>query len=271
MRAFAYLGMIHIAYLDEFGHVVPYVSRGDPRHNDSPVFGFAGFLVPAEEVRAFGTWFFQRKCELLFCREDCDPAARFLLAFDEHPSRHAAAADRAALPPREPPLPDGAGRRLDRRSGGAPGCVLDGAGRVAGERGVPTLLRGSAGRRSGQKRYPPRLKRNSDGGAATKTELGDGRVDVESAAVGAKVQGSFGNGHPRGRRIAFPGAAGLSGPGRLANQGWRVWDQLWRWGEWPVLFVCGAEHAVPVRRLFKRVGVHATIICADFDPGSRPG
>ncbi len=36
-----------------------------PGHNDSPVFGFAGFLMPAEEVRAFGTWFFQRKCELL--------------------------------------------------------------------------------------------------------------------------------------------------------------------------------------------------------------
>ena len=65
MRAFAYLGaaMIHIAHLDEFGHVGPHVSGGDPRHNDSPVFGFAGFLMPEEEVRAFGTWFFQRKCE----------------------------------------------------------------------------------------------------------------------------------------------------------------------------------------------------------------
>ncbi|MDE0450244.1 MAG: DUF3800 domain-containing protein [Gammaproteobacteria bacterium] len=174
MRAFAYLGavLIYIAYLDEFGHVGPYVSRGHPRHNDSPVFGFAGFLMPAEEVRAFGTWFYQRKCELLahelarsgkhpavwekkgsslyraagiarypalrsatnrllnrivrtggrvfyvgarkgeparhdsnalyaemlreavgqidaFCREDCEPAARFLLALDEHPSRDA--------------------------------------------------------------------------------------------------------------------------------------------------------------------------------------
>ena len=33
--------MIYIAYLDEFGHVGPYISRSDPRHNDSPVFGFA--------------------------------------------------------------------------------------------------------------------------------------------------------------------------------------------------------------------------------------
>ena len=173
MRAFVCLGsrLIYIAYLDEFGHVGPYVSRSDPRHNDSPVFGFAGFLLPVEEVRAFGTWFFQRKRELLgyeirrsgkhpavwekkgsslyrvanlrrypqlrkltgrlltrieraggrvfyagirktstldshdanalysatlreaigridaFCREDCDPPARFLLALDEHPRR----------------------------------------------------------------------------------------------------------------------------------------------------------------------------------------
>ena len=67
MRAFAYQGirLIYIAYLDEFGHVGPYVSRSDPRHNDSPVFGFAGLLMPVEEVRAFGTWFFQRKRELL--------------------------------------------------------------------------------------------------------------------------------------------------------------------------------------------------------------
>ena len=57
--------MIYIAYLDEFGHVGPYVSRTHPRHNDSPVFGFAGFVMPAEEVRGFGTWFYQRKCELL--------------------------------------------------------------------------------------------------------------------------------------------------------------------------------------------------------------
>ena len=57
--------LIYLAYLDEFGHVGPYVSRTHPRHNDSPVFGFAGFVMPAEEVRGFGTWFYQRKCELL--------------------------------------------------------------------------------------------------------------------------------------------------------------------------------------------------------------
>ncbi len=57
--------MTVIAYLDEFGHIGPYVSRHDPKHNDSPVFGLAGLVLPITEVRSFGTWFYQRKCELL--------------------------------------------------------------------------------------------------------------------------------------------------------------------------------------------------------------
>ncbi len=57
--------MTYLAYLDEFGHIGPYVSSVHPRHNDSPVFGLAGYVLPSEEVRGFGTWFFQRKCELL--------------------------------------------------------------------------------------------------------------------------------------------------------------------------------------------------------------
>ena len=36
-----------------------------PRYKASPVFGLAGFVLPAEAVRGFGTWFFRRKCELL--------------------------------------------------------------------------------------------------------------------------------------------------------------------------------------------------------------
>ena len=57
--------MTYLAYLDEFGHIGPYISRQDSKHNDSPVFGLAGFILPSERVREFGTWFFQRKCELL--------------------------------------------------------------------------------------------------------------------------------------------------------------------------------------------------------------
>lgn len=44
---------------------VPNVSRVDPTYKESPVFGFAGFVLPSNEVRGFGTWFFQRKCDLL--------------------------------------------------------------------------------------------------------------------------------------------------------------------------------------------------------------
>ena len=55
----------YLAYLDEFGHVGPYINRQHPQHNDSPVFGFAGLILPVDEVRGFGTWFFQRKCQHL--------------------------------------------------------------------------------------------------------------------------------------------------------------------------------------------------------------
>ena len=59
------LWVTYFAYLDEFGHIGPYISRTDPKHKTSPVFGLAGFVLPAVEVRGFGTWFFQHKCELL--------------------------------------------------------------------------------------------------------------------------------------------------------------------------------------------------------------
>ncbi|MDE0349761.1 MAG: hypothetical protein OXM56_08645 [Gammaproteobacteria bacterium] len=36
--------------------------------------------------------------------------------------------------------------------------------------------------------------------------------------------------------------------------------------EWPVLYVCGADHAVPVRRLLAGIGVRARIVHRDFDP-----
>ena len=47
----------------------------------------------------------------------------------------------------------------------------------------------------------------------------------------------------------------------------RVWVARVLSGQgWPVLFVCGANHSVSVKRLFERVGVEATMICSDFDP-----
>ena len=50
----------------------------------------------------------------------------------------------------------------------------------------------------------------------------------------------------------------------------RVWVGRTLSGVWPVLFVCGADHASPVQELFERVGVQATIICCDFDPQPDP-
>ena len=35
---------------------------------------------------------------------------------------------------------------------------------------------------------------------------------------------------------------------------------------WPVLFVCGANHAVPVHALFLQLGISAKIVHSDYDP-----
>jgi hypothetical protein len=56
---------LFLAYLDEFGHIGPYIAKSHPAYNESPVFGLAGLILPHTEVRSFGTWFFQRKCDLL--------------------------------------------------------------------------------------------------------------------------------------------------------------------------------------------------------------
>lgn len=52
-------------YLDEFGHIGPYLSRKHPKYKESPVFGLAGFIIPTHEIRGFSTWFYQQKCRLL--------------------------------------------------------------------------------------------------------------------------------------------------------------------------------------------------------------
>lgn len=57
--------MHYIAYLDEFGHIGPYVARDHPRFQTSPVFGLAGILIPADQVREFAIYFYKLKCHLL--------------------------------------------------------------------------------------------------------------------------------------------------------------------------------------------------------------
>ncbi|MDL2279484.1 DUF3800 domain-containing protein [Desulfovibrio sp. OttesenSCG-928-G11] len=57
--------MHYFAYLDEFGHIGPFISRTDPKHSTSPVFGFAGIVLPIGEVRNFSMFFYKLKCQLL--------------------------------------------------------------------------------------------------------------------------------------------------------------------------------------------------------------
>lgn len=57
--------MIYVVYLDEFGHIGPFISKDHKKYHESPVFGLAGYILPIEEVRNFGTWFFKLKCNLL--------------------------------------------------------------------------------------------------------------------------------------------------------------------------------------------------------------
>jgi hypothetical protein len=46
-----------IAYLDEFGHVGPYLGADHPKFSQHPVFGYAGFIAPASAVREIGAQF----------------------------------------------------------------------------------------------------------------------------------------------------------------------------------------------------------------------
>lgn len=57
--------IMHLAFLDEFGHCGPYIARTDPRHNTSPVFGMAGYVIPHHEARNFATFFLKLKSTML--------------------------------------------------------------------------------------------------------------------------------------------------------------------------------------------------------------
>jgi hypothetical protein len=41
------------AYLDEFGHIGPYISAEHPKFSQHPIFGYAGFVIQADRARAF--------------------------------------------------------------------------------------------------------------------------------------------------------------------------------------------------------------------------
>jgi hypothetical protein len=57
-----------LAYIDEIGETGAFVSRHDARFNTSPAFGYAGFMIPEERARQFGSIFVQEK-RALFAAE----------------------------------------------------------------------------------------------------------------------------------------------------------------------------------------------------------
>lgn len=55
---------MHVVFLDEFGHIGPFISRSHPNFKTSPVFGMAGFMIDSEHVRELSTWFHKLKCDV---------------------------------------------------------------------------------------------------------------------------------------------------------------------------------------------------------------
>lgn len=51
----------NFVYLDEFGHIGPYMTRKALRYNESPVFGLGGIILPESAIRPFATRFLQLK------------------------------------------------------------------------------------------------------------------------------------------------------------------------------------------------------------------
>ena len=54
-----------VAYLDEFGHVGPYIGPDHGKFNEHPVFGYGGYVIPAVAIRKFGGFFEYIKENLL--------------------------------------------------------------------------------------------------------------------------------------------------------------------------------------------------------------
>lgn len=50
-----------LAYIDEIGEPGAFVSRQDARFNTSPAFGYAGFIIPEQRARDFGSVFAEQK------------------------------------------------------------------------------------------------------------------------------------------------------------------------------------------------------------------
>lgn len=77
---------MHFVFLDEFGHIGPFVSRNHAAYRTSPVFGLAGYLIPDHQVRSFNTWFFKLK-ERLF-KTEAEAAGKVLGAWEKKGSEY---------------------------------------------------------------------------------------------------------------------------------------------------------------------------------------
>jgi Protein of unknown function (DUF3800) len=62
---FLWAYVVYFAYIDEFGHLGPFISRYDKKYKTSPVFGLGGFILPACNVRTFSSWFYHFRNQLL--------------------------------------------------------------------------------------------------------------------------------------------------------------------------------------------------------------
>lgn len=54
-----------IAYIDEFGHQGPFIEPNHPKYGEHPIFGYAGYILPAANVRQLGGFFEFTKENLL--------------------------------------------------------------------------------------------------------------------------------------------------------------------------------------------------------------
>jgi hypothetical protein len=59
---------VRFIYLDEFGHLGPFMTRTAPKHNENPVFGLGGLILPEHSVRSFATKMLKLK-EYIFNKE----------------------------------------------------------------------------------------------------------------------------------------------------------------------------------------------------------
>lgn len=75
---------INFIYLDEFGHIGPFMSRQSPKYNESPVFGLAGIILPGDAIRPFATRFLQLK-EHIF-KEEINKSRKLASHWEKHGS-----------------------------------------------------------------------------------------------------------------------------------------------------------------------------------------